>query len=72
MMKLKDMNRDALAKLATEHALPNRSKMTRGVLEAALLQQELDTRVARYPGAPGAILTPKQARRVKQKMNRQR
>lgn len=70
MMKLKDMNRDALAKLATERALPNRSKMTRGVLEAALLQQEMDTRVARF----GAFetLTPRQARRVKQKMNRQR
>lgn len=70
MMKLKDMNRDALAKLATERALPNRSKMTRGVLEAALLQQEMDTRVARF--GTFETLTPKQARRVKQKMNRQR
>jgi hypothetical protein len=74
MKKLKDMKRDELAKLATECALPGRSKMNVPTLVQALTKREQDMRVARFgvnPQEPEGM-TPKQARRVKQKMNRER
>lgn len=71
-MKLKDMTKDQLEKLATARKLPGRSKLTKLDLITHLVDQEINTRIARFSNEPGdaATLTPKQARRVKQKINR--
>lgn len=70
MMKRKDMTRDQLAAEATATALPGRSRMNRQTLEQRLTMQEHETRIARF--GTYEALTPKQARRIRQKMNRQR
>lgn len=68
-MKLRDMTKDQLEKLATARKLPGRSKLAKGELAQALRSQEEVARMQRFPG--DAPLTPKQRRRVTQKMRRQ-
>jgi len=69
-MKRKDMTKAQLATEATAVKLPGRSKLTQGELAQALNSAEEVARMKRFPG--DQPLTPKQRRRVAQKMNRQR
>jgi len=68
--KRKDMTKAQLEAEATAVNLRGRSKLTKGELIAALNATEEIGRMQRFPG--DQPLTPKQRRRVAQKMNRQR
>lgn len=70
MAKRKDMSKATLEQEAKAINLAGRSTMTKGTLAGALNRREEVTRMRRYSG--DQPLTPKQARRVKQKMNRQK
>jgi len=74
MAKRKDITKAALEQEAREVELAGRSTMTKEVMAYALNDMELNTRLARFSNEPGdpADLTPKQRRRVTQKMNRQK
>jgi GTP-binding protein EngB required for normal cell division len=70
MMKRKDMTKTQLEGEAKAVNLTGRSTMTKATLVGSLNRQEEIARMNRFPGEQP--LTPKQARRVMQKMNRQR
>lgn len=70
MTKRKDMSKATLELEAKAVNLAGRSTMTKATLAGALNRQEEVTRMQRFPG--DQPLTPKQARRVRHKMNRQR